>query len=148
MIAKKEVLIVTHCYPKDNKDSSGIWLKRAFEKYPVLKIGKYDMFSLNRLKEVKKHNGYLIACWVIPAGILAYLSGKPYIMYCLGLDCFWAKRHWWVALLFRPLLNRAKMLAFSSRHLMETLNAPYGDRYRSKSRVVHLPISSEEFYPK
>lgn len=147
MTMPKDVLAITHCYPKDSKDSSGVWLKRAFEKFNVLVIGKWDMFSLKRIMELRKGKGLLIACWVIPAGILAYFSGRPYIMYCLGLDCFWAKRHKIVAWLFRPILDRSVKMTFSSRHLMETMNAAYGDRFLVKSQVIHLPVSNQEFYP-
>jgi hypothetical protein len=141
------VLVLTHCWPESSEDSSGVWLKRAFEGLPVMKIGKWGMFSLKSLVKLRRRQGVIIACWVIPAGVLAYLSGRPYIMYCLGLDCFWAKRHRLVAWLFRPILDKAAKLVFSSRHLRDTMNDPYGDRYTSKSQVIHLPVSSEEFSP-
>lgn len=141
------MLVLTHCYPENSKDNSGIWLKRAFDGFPRMKISKWGMTPGNLLK-LRKGEGLIVACWVIPAGLLAYLSGRPYIMYCLGLDCFWVKRSKIIAWLFRPILDKACKLVFSSRHLCENLNAGYGERFLDKSQVIHLPVRAEEFHPK
>jgi hypothetical protein len=140
------MLILTHCYPESPTDNSGIWLKRSFDGFPVMKISKWGMTPRN-VAALRRGKGLIIACWVIPAGFLAYLSGRPYVMYCLGLDCFWVERSRLVALLFRPILDRACKLVFSSRRLHDAMNSGYGDRYLAKSQVIHLPVNADEFHP-
>lgn len=112
-----------------------------------MKVNKWGMTPAN-VARLRRGKGLIIACWVIPAGLLAFLSGRPYIMYCLGLDCFWVERSRLVALLFRPILDRAEVLVFSSSRLRDALNSGYGTRYLAKSRVILLPVNAEEFSPK
>lgn len=112
-----------------------------------MKIGKWGMFSPKNILAARKGKGLIVAAWIIPSGILAFLSGRPYIVFGLGLDCFWAERHKVIAWLWRPVLNRAVQIVFESQRVYNAIHNAYGDRYTDKMRIIHLPVSGEEFYP-
>jgi hypothetical protein len=144
---RDEALLITHCYPENETDNSGIWLKRAFDGLPVMRIGKWGMFSIGNIMKLRRGNGLIISAWIIPAGILAWLSGRPYIILGLGLDCFWAERYKPIAWLWRPVLNRALRLVFESQRVYNSIHNAYGDRYADKMHIIYLPVDSEEYYP-
>lgn len=140
------MLILTHNYPADAKDNSGIWIKRLWHPQPVMKIGK-GLGLFNSLMELRRGKGLIVAYWIFPAGILAWLSGRPYILNCVGLDVFIICRSKLFSRLARPILDRASKLVFIGGHPMKLLHETYGERYVDKMQLIYLPVSAEEFHP-
>ena len=140
------MLILTHNYPSGPKDNSGIWIKRLWEGEEVMKIS-IGFGLLRSLRQLRRGKGLIIAYWIIPAGILAWLSGRPYILNCVGLDVFIVCRSRLLSFLFRPILNKACKLIFIGGFPMQLFRDRYGDRYARKMHLIYLPVSSKEFYP-
>ena len=139
------MILLTHCYPTKDNPTSGIWLFRAFDGFlNVVKIDKWDFLSPKAHKKV--FNKDLIACFIIPSGLIACLSAKSYILYCLGKDCFWIERYKWFAWLCKPIFNRAKVVVYHSERVRQAISSAYGDKYYGS--IIHTPVSSKEFYPK
>ena len=111
-----------------------------------MKIGK-GLGLFRSLAELRKGKGLIVAYWIFPAGILAWLSGRPYILNCVGLDVFIICRSKLFSRLARPILDKACKLVFIGGHPMQLLRDTYGDRYANKMHLIYLPVSSEEFYP-
>ena len=133
---------MTHCYPTKKDPISGIWLHRVFNGVrPVIKINKWGF-----LNPLNYGYGKVIACWVVPSGFIACLSARSYILYCIGLDCFWIERHGWFAWLCRPIFWRAKTVVYASERVRKCINSAYNNKY--DGQVINLPVSSKEFYPK
>lgn len=111
-----------------------------------MKIGKGSGL-LRSLLDLRRGRGLIIAYWIFPAGILAWLSGRPYILNCVGLDVFIVCRSKLFSRLARPILDRACKLVFIGGYPMQLLRERYGERYTDKMHLIYLPVSSEEFYP-
>ena len=139
------MIVLTHCYPTKDDPTSGIWLHRAFGGFlDVVRIGKWDFLSPKTYLRTYKKD--LIACFVIPAGLIALLSAKSYILYCLGRDCFWIERHGWFAWLCEPIFKRAKTVVYHSERVRQCISSAYGDKYYG--RIIPTPVSAKEFHPK
>ena len=134
--------ILSHCYPTESTPTAGIWLKRAFGDAPAVLTCKWTGW-ISAWRRIRKSDDVIVACWMIPAGIIACLSGKKYILYALGLDCFWVQRHPLVGWLLKPVARRASRITFSSQHLRNAFEAYYGDEFACKSSVVRLPVDEE-----
>ena len=139
------MLILTHNYPSDAKDNSGIWIKRLWGDKPVMKIG-LGLGLIRSLMQLRSGKGLIIAYWTFPAGVLAWLSGRPYILNCVGLDVFIMQRHRWVAWLMKPVLNKAVKLVFIGGHPMRIVKAMYDGKYDDKMQLIYLPVPLEEFH--
>lgn len=135
------ITLITHCWPTDDKPGSGVWLKRAFPDAATIVISKWRGWIHGWV--VARRCRLLLACWIIPAGAIAYLSGRPYILYALGLDCFWISRQPIIRWLFTPIVGKAAAIVFSSRTLQNAFEAGYGRRFRSKCRIIRLPVIAE-----
>lgn len=111
-----------------------------------MKIGK-GLGLFRSLMELRSGQGLIIAYWIFPAGILAWLSGRRYILNCVGLDVFIICRSKLFSRLARPILDRACKLVFIGDYPMQLLRETYGERYVDKMLLIYLPVSSKEFYP-
>jgi len=140
------LLILTHNYPADAKDNSGIWIKRLWHPNPVMKIGK-GLGLFKSLLELRRGKELIVAYWIFPAGILSWLSGRPYILNCVGLDIFIICKSKLLIRMARPILDKASKLVFIGGHPMKVLADAYGDRYTDKMHLIYLPVSAEEFHP-
>ena len=139
------MIVITHCYPDEKDRLSGIWLYRAFNGFiEVLKISKWGFLNPSTYRQIRQKD--VIACFVIPAGFIARVSSKSYILYCIGLDCFWIQRYKWLAWLCESIFKEARAVVYHSERVRQTINAVYGGKY--DGQVIHTPVSSKEFYPK
>lgn len=139
-----DLLILTHNYPSEQSPNSGIWIKRLWGDKPVMLIGRLKGL-LTALLKLRSGSGTIIAYWMFPAGILAYLSGRPYILNCVGLDIFMICPSSILSFLFRPILNKADKLVFIGGHPKYVFEKRYGSRYKNKSHLIYLPVDSQEF---
>ncbi len=148
------VTLVTHNFPKDNKDSSGIFIKNLWDllgvDYEVMGHENFKSKSLpSYLYEIRRRlrtkKNLIVAYWIFPAGLLAYLSGRPYILNCVGLDIFMIRDSKILKWIAKPILGRARELVFIGRHPMAVFEGVFGDKYRSKSHLIHLPVDSGRF---
>ena len=139
-----DLLILTHNYPTEQNPNSGIWIKRLWGDKPVMLIGRFKGF-LTALRKLRQGQGIIIAYWIFPAGILAYLSGRPYILNCVGLDVFMICPSSILSFLFRPVLNKAVKLVFIGGHPKNVFEKRYGSRYKNKSYLIYLPVNGREF---
>lgn len=144
---KKCVLVITHNYPKNEKDSSGIWIKRlweGFDKYDVfiMSIPKVPINIMYYLKQIWKLNpDIIVAYWMAPAGILAYLSGVKYILNCVGIDVYKVQRSWLWKTAMKPVVDKAETLIFVGNKPMEILTEVYPE-IRWKSKLIYLPMGN------
>lgn len=146
---KKRVLIITHNYPKNEKDSSGIWIKRlweGFDKYdvfimPIPKIPLRIFFYLRLIKFVNPD--IIVAYWMAPAGVLAYLSGVKYILNCVGIDVYKTERSWVWRTAMWPIVNKAETLIFIGNKPMQVLTEVY-PYVGWKSKLIYLPMGSQD----
>ncbi len=139
-----DVLILTHNYPTPEYPNSGIWIKRLWGDRPVMLIGKLKGL-VGAVRKLRKDRRLVIAYWMFPAGLVAYLSGRPYILNCVGLDIFLICRSKLLSFLFRPILNKALKLVFIGAHPQKVFEEAYRDLYKSKSQLIYLPVDSGEF---
>lgn len=139
-----DLLILTHNYPSEQSPNSGIWIRRLWGDKPVMLIGRFKGF-VSALRKLRRGSGTIIAYWMFPAGILAYLSGRPYILNCVGLDVFMICPSSIISFLFRPILNKADKLVFIGGHPKIVFEKRYGDRYKDKSHLIYLPVDGQEF---
>lgn len=139
-----EVLILTHNYPTPEFPNSGIWIRRLWGDKPVLLIGKLKGL-VGAVRKLRQEKRLIIAYWMFPAGVVAYLSGRPYILNCVGLDVFLICRSKILSSFFKPILNRALKLVFIGSHPKKVFEEAYGDVYKSKSHLIYLPVDSGEF---
>ena len=138
------LLILTHNYPTEQSPNSGIWIKRLWGDKPVMLIGRLKGF-LKALRRLRQGQGTIIAYWMFPAGILAFLSGRPYILNCVGLDVFMICPSSILSFLFCPILKKADKLVFIGGHPKIVFEKRYGDRYKDKSHLIYLPVDGQEF---
>lgn len=87
----------------------------------------------------------MIAYWVFPAGIIAYLSRRPYVLNCIGIDVLMICSSGLWARMARPILDRAKALVFIGDYPLRIFEERYGDRYKEKTRLIYLPVDTKEF---
>jgi hypothetical protein len=139
-----DVVILTHNYPTAERPNSGIWIKRLWGDKPVVLLGKFRGL-LRAVLRLRRQKGIIVAYWMVPAGVVAWLSGRPYILNCVGLDIFLICRSRVLSALFRPVLNRARSLVFIGSHPMRVFESAYGDRYKHKSHLIYLPVDAAEF---
>ena len=141
------VIVITHCYPTKENPHSGIWIHRAFSKLPnlrwVTKISKWGF--LNPFNYIMSPRDMRIACFVVPAGFICFWSGLPYILYCIGQECFWIERYKWFAWFCRPIFWRATKVVYHSERVREAVSSAYNGAY--DGQVIHTPVSAKEFYP-
>lgn len=134
--------ILTHNYPTPATPTAGIWLQRAFGDQRVTVIGKWRGWWRG-WRAIRASRELVVACWMMPAGVLAFLSGRPYVLYAIGLDCFLVQRHAWLAAALRPVAARARLITFASEHARRAFEEAYGDAFAAKSRLVRLPVDVE-----
>jgi hypothetical protein len=139
-----DLLILTHNYPSPESPNSGIWIKRLWGDTPHMLIGKVKGL-LGAVLKLRQEKRLIIAYWMFPAGLVAYLSGRPFILNCVGLDIFIICRSKMLSFFFRPILNRAKKLVFIGSHPKNVFEKAYGDRYKHKSCLIYLPVDTREF---
>ncbi len=139
-----DLLILTHNYPTLEYPNSGIWIKRLWGDKPVLLIGKLKGL-IGAVLKLRKDRRLIIAYWMFPAGLVAYLSGRPYILNCVGLDIFLICRSKFLSFLFRPILKKALKLVFIGSHPKRIFEQAYGNEFKSKSHLIYLPVDSREF---
>lgn len=139
-----DVLILTHNYPTPDYPNSGIWIKRLWGDTPVLLTGKLKGI-FGAVRRLKQDNRLVIAYWMFPAGLVAYLSGRPYILNCVGLDVFLICRSKILSYLFKPIVNKALKLVFIGSHPKNVFEQAYGDAFKHKSHLIYLPVDSREF---
>lgn len=138
------MMVLTHCYPDSRDKLSGVWLHRAFSGFlEVLKISKWGF--LNPFLYRKLWGKRLLACFVVPAGFIAWLASKDYILYCIGQECFWIERHWWFAWFCRPIFESASTVVYHSERVRRAITTTYG---KYDGIVIHTPVNPKEFYPK
>ncbi|MFZ5980461.1 MAG: hypothetical protein ACOYVF_07490 [Candidatus Zixiibacteriota bacterium] len=148
------ITIVTHNFPKEKTDSSGIFIKNLWdiidEEYEVIgyedfKSKSLPAYLLANWKKLRRRKNLIVAYWIFPAGILAYLSRRNYILNCVGLDIFMIRDSKLLKWMAKPILARAKELVFIGQHPKNVFERVYGDRYRHKSQLIHLPVDSGKF---
>ncbi len=148
------VTILTHNFPKDKTDNSGIFIKQLWDiiGMPYEVVGHVNFSKSNLLgylittwRQLRRGKGLIVAYWIYPAGLLAFLSGRRYILNCVGLDIFMVSRSRILAWVAVPVLNKADQLVFIGKYPMTVFNRRFGDRYRHKSHLIHLPVNSEAF---
>ena len=148
------VTLVTHNFPKDKTDSSGIFIKNLWDllerEYEV--IGHEDFKTKNLLsymlgvwRRLRQKRNLVVAYWIFPAGVLAYLSRRPYILNCVGLDIFMIRDSKILSWVARPVLKRALALVFIGQYPLTVFEQIYGQRFRAKSQLIHLPVDSGKF---
>lgn len=106
--------------------------------------GKLKGF-FSSLRKLRKGKSLIIAYWIFPAGVLAWLSGRPYILNCIGLDIFMICRSTLLSVLFKPVLKKAKALVFIGAHPMKMLHDNYNNAFKDKSHLIYFPVDSQEF---
>lgn len=139
-----DLLILTHNYPSAESPNSGIWIKRLWGDTPYMLIGKLKGI-IGAVLKLRKEERLIIAYWMFPAGFVAYLSGRSYILNCVGLDIFLICRSKILSFFFKPILNKAKKLVFIGSHPKNVFEKAYGDKYKHKSHLIYLPVYSKEF---
>jgi len=139
-----DILILTHNYPTPEYPNSGIWIKRLWGDKPVMLIGKLKGL-VGAVRKLRQDKRLIIAYWMFPAGLVAYLSGRPYILNCVGLDIFLICRSKLLSFFFRPVLKEALHLVFIGSHPKSVFEKAYGDSYKHKSHLIYLPVDSREF---
>ncbi len=144
VLERFDVLILTHNYPTPEYPNSGIWIKRLWGDTPVLLTGKLKGL-IAAVRKLKQDDRLVIAYWMFPAGLVAYLSGRPYILNCVGLDIFLICRSKILSYFFKPILNKALKLVFIGSHPKNVFEQAYGDVYKNKSHLIYLPVDSREF---
>ncbi len=92
---------------------------------------------------IKNQTGDVVAFWGYPAGITAYLSGRPYTLVLIGVDVYTicGSRLW--SWLYRPVLNKAKKLIFIGPEPRKAFGQRYGKRYSGKMRECYFPVGEE-----
>ena len=141
---KYDLIILTHNYPTPEFPNSGIWIKRLWGDTPVLLIGKLKGL-VGAVLKLRNDRRLVIAYWMFPAGLVAYLSGRPYILNCVGLDIFLICRNKLLSLLFKPILKKALKLVFIGAYPKKIFEQAYGDTFKDKSHLIYLPVDSREF---
>ena len=139
-----EVIVLTHNYPSPEYPNSGIWIQRLWGETPVMRIGKLKGL-IGAVMKLRSDRRLIIAYWMFPAGLVAYLSGRPYILNCVGLDIFLICRSRILSFLFKPILKKALKLVFIGAHPQNVFEQAYGDEFKSKSHLIYLPVDSREF---
>jgi hypothetical protein len=148
------VTVLTHNFPRDKTDNSGIFIKQLWDRMGIAyeALGYQDFRKKNLLfylfgvwRELRRGRGLVIAYWIFPAGLLARLSGRPYILNCIGLDIFMISRSRLLSWVAVPILNRARELVFIGKHPMAVFRKRFGDRYDEKSHLLYFPVDSREF---
>jgi hypothetical protein len=140
MIPGSKVMVLSHCYPHTEDRLSGIWLHRVFAGNPYIHIKKSIRGAVLALWRLLKTKQLVIACFLFPAGVIAWLSRKRYILVGVGLDCILVGRHRWLGLLLYPVVRRARAIVFISEHNRRQFENCYGQRFTAKSRVILLPV--------
>ena len=109
-----------------------------------MRIGKLKGL-IGAVMKLRSDRRLIIAYWMFPAGLVAYLSGRPYILNCVGLDIFLICRSRILSFLFKPILKKALKLVFIGAHPQNVFEQAYGDEFKSKSHLIYLPVDSREF---
>ena len=109
-----------------------------------MRIGKLKGL-IGAVMKLRSDRRLIIAYWMFPAGLVAYLSGRPYILNCVGLDIFLICRCRFLSFLFKPILKKALKLVFIGAHPKNVFEKAYGDEFKSKSHLIYLPVDSREF---
>jgi hypothetical protein len=142
--------ILTHNYP-GTKPFAGIFIKNMLELIGgEHRIIGHEGFSYNPFKlfwylvktfsTVVASRGPILAFWIYPAGVLAWLCRRRYSLVCVGIDIFSICKSPLYMRLARPVLDRAVSLVFIGEYPMTVFMQAYGDRYKEKSSLIHLPV--------
>lgn len=145
------ITVLTHNFPHAEKPFAGIFIKNMLE----LVGGEYEVigyrgFGYNPLKltlylirtfyTTMRHRTPLLAFWIYPAGVLAWLSGRRYSLVCVGVDIFSIVKRPLFCRLALPVLAKAEELIFIGAYPRQVFESAYGDRFQNKSRLIHLPV--------
>lgn len=124
------VVAITHCYPTEENQTSGIWLKRLFENdslgVHVVVVPKNPLKALKYFRRIREADK-IIACWAWPAGCLAWLSRRPYVLYAIGLDVFMARDSWFWRQIMKIVARRARRVVFCGEHTQRIYYEIFGD---------------------
>ena len=118
-----DVLILTHNYPTKESPNSGIWIRRLWGDKPVMLVGKLKGI-LGSILKLRKTKSLIIAYWTFPAGVAAWLSGRPYILNCVGLDVFMMAQSPLLAFLVKPILKNSCLPFKDDRESTKQTGAP------------------------
>jgi hypothetical protein len=135
--------ILTHNWPGHPTPNAGIWLKRVFDGSPVITVGKRRGW-FKAWRQARQSLEPVVACWTFPAGLIAFLSGRPYVLYAIGLDVFWMKKSRLFSLLATPILRRARQIVFCSEHGEAAFMSRFGRDYEHKSRIIRFPVEVDK----
>lgn len=148
------VTILTHNFPTSTTDNSGIFIKQLWDAIGMsYEVVGHTTFRNNNLlnyiagarRELKQRKGLIVAYWIFPAGLIAWLSGRPYILNCVGLDIFMIARSRLLSWIAIPILNKARELVFIGKYPMAVFRERFGEKYSHKSRLIYLPVDSRVF---
>lgn len=146
---KIKVLVITHCYPKDERDNAGVWIKQLWGDQDssvfdatVLHIPKIPRNIFKWLKEIKKINpDVIVAYWVMPAGVLAFLSGRKYILNIVGTDLYKLAGNRLLRVLLTPVIENADRLVFIGTAPKKMFDDMFGER--QNETLIYLPMNTE-----
>lgn len=88
----------------------------------------------------------IIISHILPAGYLAFLSGKPYIVILHGLDILNANKSEWKRFWTKRILNKASHIVVNSKATGELLRTIFSDLYNFEiehPRIKPLPKADE-----
>ena len=148
------ITILTHNYPKYKSENSGTFIRDLWNLIDVerefvghLKFRQVNLVSylIGTWKELRRKKNLIVAYWIYPAGLLAWLSRRPYILNCIGVDIYALGKSKLFALMARPILDRALELVFIGHRPMRIFKEIYGSRYDNKSHLIYLPVNPEDF---
>lgn len=137
-----KITLITHNYPTPEQPNAGCWLKALWPDASVIHLPKIPWKFWQFVREVRSlpEDTIIIACWLFPAGLIAYLSRREYILLSAGMASIKVGHNRIWAWMFWPIVKRAQKVVATSDYLRNCLVGVYGYlALRDKARTIHLP---------
>lgn len=150
-----KLCILTHNFPKESDDAGGKFIKDMLDlvdaDYRVIgsrgftrqgfALLKYCMKTWVQL--LKNRKEIIIAFWTYPAGLLAFLAGRKYVVVAVGLDVYGICRSPILKVLFYPVFAKADKIVFIGMEPMLLFAEAYGSRFSYKTALAYFPVEDE-----
>ncbi len=148
---KRLMIVLTHNFPKHDKDPSGKFIadmltltgvehqvvgERGFSR-GILGLIAYFAVTWWRVIRTK---GPILAFWMYPAGIIAYLTGRRYWMVCVGIDIYMVERSGILRSMMKPVIAKADTLIFIGEKPKRTFDEIYKNQFIDKEHLCYLPV--------
>jgi glycosyltransferase involved in cell wall biosynthesis len=145
------MIVLTHNFPKHEKDPSGKFIADMLTltgaEYQVVgergfARGIFGLFGYMAKTYVKviPTKGPILAFWMYPAGILAYLTGRRYWMVCVGIDIYMVERSGILRSIMKPVIAKADTLIFIGEKPKRTFDEVYKNQFVDKEHLCYLPV--------